>query len=51
MMMNYHRLTFQFIKGDISFAARQYWASTGDVKWLNGENYSFPLEVMMGYKQ
>ncbi|XP_032795803.2 protein-glucosylgalactosylhydroxylysine glucosidase [Daphnia magna] len=35
----------QHITGDISFATRQYWAATGDTKWLNGENYSFPLEI------
>ncbi|KAI9552765.1 hypothetical protein GHT06_020645 [Daphnia sinensis] len=30
----------QHITGDISFATRQYWAATGDTKWLYGENYS-----------
>ena len=35
------------MKGDISFATRQYWAATGDTKWLYGENYSFPLEVIV----
>ena len=35
------------ITGDISFAARQYLAATGDVNWLFGENYSFPLDVYL----
>ncbi len=35
----------QHITADISFAARQYWAATGDRNWLNGENYNFPVLV------
>lgn len=46
LAQNLRRNTWAFdILGDISFAARQYWAATYDTEWLYGENYAFPLEV------